>query len=399
MNIVITDFQFLHIHFLCKYINNKIKINYISEHIKKARDEYIHRLNGIYDTNLSKDKIVKIDGQASLIDSNTIQVKDKQYSARHILIATGGRPKIPNIPGSQYGITSNEFFELEKLPNTVTVVGAGYIAVELAGIFNALGSKTTLVIRNETFLRTFDDVIQIKLLKEMEIAGVKIVKSAIPKEVTLKNETKNLILEDNRIIEDIDCLLWAVGRDPNIEDLNLEKIGVQLEKGFIKTDKYQNTNVKNIYALGDVCGKWLLTPVAIAAGRKLSNRLFNNEDVFMDYSDIPTVIFSHPPVGTVGLSENEAKQKFGNENIKVYFTEFTPMYYSVIKKDVKPKAYFKMITAGKEEKVVGLHCIGPGVDEMIQGFAVAIKVGATRQDFNNTVAIHPTASEEIVLFR
>jgi len=370
--------------------------------IKKARDEYITRLNGIYDSNLQKDKIDRFVGEASFLEKNLIQINDKQVSAKHILIATGGRPTLPNIPGKKFGITSNEFFEIEKLPQNVLVVGAGYIAVELAGIFNGLGVKTSLAIRNETFLRTFDLIIQEKLQVEMEASGITFLKKSIPLKVEKNHESnlKTVYFENGQFIENVDCLLWAVGREPNVEPLNLEKVGVQLEKGFIKIDEFQNTTAENIYSVGDVCGKWLLTPVAIAAGRKLADRLFHNElDSKMNYEFIPTVIFSHPPCGTVGFSEVEAIKKFGKDNVKVYYSEFVSMYYSVMKMERKPKAYFKMITTGPTEKVVGLHCIGPGVDEMIQGFAVAIKMGATRQDFNNTVAIHPTASEEIVLFR
>ena len=370
--------------------------------IKKSRDEYITRLNGIYDSNLQKDKIDKFDGEASFLDKNSLQINDKKITANHILIATGGRPNYPDIPGKEFGINSDGFFELETLPKNVLVVGAGYIAVELAGIFNSLGVKTSLALRQDTFLRTFDSIFQEKLLFEFEQHGIKILKRSIPSKVSLNAETrlKTIYFENGQIVEDIDCLLWAIGRDPNIENLNLEKVGVQLEKRFIKVDDFQNTTTPNIYAVGDVCGKWPLTPVAVAAGRKLADRLFNNDtDSHFIYDCIPTVIFTHPPCGTVGLSETEAIKKYGKDDIKVYYSEFVSMYYSVMKIDKKPKAYFKMITAGKAEKVVGLHCIGPGVDEMIQGFAVAIKMGATRKDFNDTVAIHPTASEEIVLFR
>ena len=370
--------------------------------IKKSRDEYIARLNTIYDSNLQKDKIDRFNGEAIFIEKNLIQINEKKVSAKHVLIATGGRPSLPNIPGKELGITSNEFFDIEKLPENVMVVGAGYIAVELAGIFNSLGVKTSLAIRNETFLRTFDTVFQEKLLIEMEASGIKIYKKSIPIKVekNLETNTKTIFFDNGSTVPGVDCLLWAVGREPNVEKLNLEKVGVKLERGFIKVDEYQNTTAEGIYSVGDVCGKWLLTPVAIAAGRKLADRIFNNAtDSKLDYEFIPTVVFSHPPCGTVGFSEEQAVKKFGKENVKVYYTEFVSMYYSVMKIDRKPKAYFKMITEGESEKVVGLHCIGPGVDEMIQGFAVAIKMGATRKDFNNTVAIHPTASEEIVLFR
>uniref|UniRef100_A0A8C9IAC5 glutathione-disulfide reductase n=1 Tax=Piliocolobus tephrosceles TaxID=591936 RepID=A0A8C9IAC5_9PRIM len=287
----------------------------------------------------------------------TIEVSGKKYTAPHILIATGGVPSVPHesqIPGASLGITSDGFFQLEELPSRSVIVGAGYIAVEIAGILSALGSKTSLMIRHDKVLRSFDSMISTNCTEELENAGVEVLKFSQ---------------------------------------------GIQTDdKGHIIVDEFQNTNVKGIYAVGDVCGKALLTPVAIAAGRKLAHRLFEHkEDSKLDYNNIPTVVFSHPPIGTVGLTEDEAIHKYGEENVKIYSTSFTPMYHAVTKR--KTKCVMKMVCANKEEKVVGIHMQGLGCDEMLQGFAVAVKMGATKADFDNTVAIHPTSSEELVTLR
>ncbi|PNI67966.1 GSR isoform 4 [Pan troglodytes] len=327
--------------------------------IKEKRDAYVSRLNAIYQNNLTKSHIEIIRGHAAFTSDPkpTIEVSGKKYTAPHILIATGGMPSTPHesqIPGARLGITSDGFFQLEELPSRSVIVGAGYIAVEMAGILSALGSKTSLMIRHDKVLRSFDSVISTNCTEELENAGVEVLKFSQ---------------------------------------------GIQTDdKGHIIVDEFQNTNVKGIYAVGDVCGKALLTPVAIAAGRKLAHRLFEyKEDSKLDYNNIPTVVFSHPPIGTVGLTEDEAIHKYGIENVKTYSTSFTPMYHAVTKR--KTKCVMKMVCANKEEKVVGIHMQGLGCDEMLQGFAVAVKMGATKADFDNTVAIHPTSSEELVTLR
>uniref|UniRef100_A0A8C9IE27 Glutathione reductase n=1 Tax=Piliocolobus tephrosceles TaxID=591936 RepID=A0A8C9IE27_9PRIM len=340
----------------------------------------------------------------------TIEVSGKKYTAPHILIATGGVPSVPHesqIPGASLGITSDGFFQLEELPSRSVIVGAGYIAVEIAGILSALGSKTSLMIRHDKVLRSFDSMISTNCTEELENAGVEVLKFSQVKEVkkTSSGLEVSMVtavpgsLPVMTTIPDVDCLLWAIGRDPNSKGLSLDKLGIQTDdKGHIIVDEFQNTNVKGIYAVGDVCGKALLTPVAIAAGRKLAHRLFEHkEDSKLDYNNIPTVVFSHPPIGTVGLTEDEAIHKYGEENVKIYSTSFTPMYHAVTKR--KTKCVMKMVCANKEEKVVGIHMQGLGCDEMLQGFAVAVKMGATKADFDNTVAIHPTSSEELVTLR
>ncbi|XP_025250634.1 glutathione reductase, mitochondrial isoform X2 [Theropithecus gelada] len=351
--------------------------------IKEKRDAYVSRLNTIYQNNLTKSHIEIIRGHAAFTSDPkpTIEVSGKKYTAPHILIATGGVPSIPHesqIPGASLGITSDGFFQLEELPSRSVIVGAGYIAVEIAGILSALGSKTSLMIRH-------DKVKEVKKTSSgLEVSMVTAVPGSLPVMT---------------MIPDVDCLLWAIGRDPNSKGLSLDKLGIQTDdKGHIIVDEFQNTNVKGIYAVGDVCGKALLTPVAIAAGRKLAHRLFEHkEDSKLDYNNIPTVVFSHPPIGTVGLTEDEAIHKYGEENVKIYSTSFTPMYHAVTKR--KTKCVMKMVCANKEEKVVGIHMQGLGCDEMLQGFAVAVKMGATKADFDNTVAIHPTSSEELVTLR
>uniref|UniRef100_T1JP73 Glutathione reductase n=1 Tax=Strigamia maritima TaxID=126957 RepID=T1JP73_STRMM len=367
--------------------------------MKKARDDYIIRLNGIYQRNLEQSQVEIIRGVATFVGDKKIEVDETEYTAAHILIATGGAPTIPDIPGAEIGITSDGFFDLEQLPKKVLIAGAGYIAVELAGILHALGSDVSLIIRGEKILRNFDQMISTTLTEEMEKSGIKFIKKDI---VTRLNKTEDGSIEamtkSDTLYKGFDCVLWAIGRSPST-DLNLEKTGVNLDANrFIKVDQFQNTNTKNIYALGDVCGKALLTPVAIAAGRRLAHRLFDKKpDSKLDYENIPSVVFSHPPIGTIGLTEEEATKKYGNANIKIYQSQFVPLYYALTKKKVK--CYVKLICAGRDERIVGLHMIGQAADEILQGFAVAIKMGATKAHFDDCVAIHPTVAEELVTMR
>ncbi|KAI8615903.1 hypothetical protein BC830DRAFT_1063916 [Chytriomyces sp. MP71] len=381
--------------------------------LRAKRDAYILRLNGIYTSNLTKDTIELIQGHAKFVDRKTVEVEGKLYTGKHILIAVGSRAWIPNIPGAkEYGMTSDGFFELNYLPKKVAVAGAGYIAVELAGIFNALGSDVTLFIRNNEFLRSFDSVIKDSLFDQYIKAGVKIVTCANATQIVNKgtDAEKSLSItlkrvqngvESLEVLDGFQELVWAVGRDANTEKLNLAATGVQLKKdGFIKVDEFQNTDAEGVYALGDVCGVAQLTPVAIAAGRQLSERLFNGKtNAKLDYTNIPSVIFSHPTAGSVGLTEEEARQKY--EQVKIYKSKFTQMHFAMTENygDNKPQTVYKLVCAGPEEKVVGLHIVGKASDEILQGFAVAVKMGATKADFDSTVAIHPTAGEEIVTMK
>ena len=371
----------------------------------ESRQAYISRIHTSYDNVLAKNNVDVIRGFAKFVNKNTLEVTfadgtTEQVTADHILIATGGRPSIPAVKGAEYGIDSNGVFDLTELPKRAAVVGAGYIAVELAGVLNSLGVETHLFVRKHAPLRNFDPMMAETLIESMQQDGITLHTHAIPKEV-VKNEdgSVTLNLEDGRE-QRVDCLIWAIGREPATDKINLQAVGVETnERGFIKVDKYQNTNVPGIYAVGDIIeGGIELTPVAVAAGRRLSERLFNNKpNEHLDYNLVPSVVFSHPPIGTVGLTEPQAIEQYGAENVKVYKSSFTSMYTAVTQH--RQACRMKLVCVGKEEKIVGLHGIGFGVDEMIQGFAVAIKMGATKADFDNTVAIHPTGSEEFVTMR
>ena len=367
--------------------------------LKANRQAYIDRIHGSYERGFDSNGVERVYEYARFVDPHTVEVAGERYTAPHILIATGGHALYPNIPGSEYGITSDGFFELDEVPKRTAVIGAGYIAVEVAGVLNALGSDTHLFVRKDRPLRTFDKDIVDVLVDEMAKSGPTLHTHANATEVVKNADDSLTISFDNGETITVDCLIWAIGRAANTSGFGLEKTGVKLtEKGTIYSDEFENTSVPGIYALGDVTGEKELTPVAIKAGRTLSERLFNGKvNAKMDYTNIPTVVFSHPAIGTVGLTEEEAQQTYGKENIKVYTSQFASMYTAVTQH--RQQAKFKLITAGPEEKVVGLHGLGYGVDEMIQGFAVAIKMGATKADFDATVAIHPTGSEEFVTMR
>ena len=366
--------------------------------LKARRDAYVKRLNDIYDNNLEKRGVTYVAGTARFIDANTVIVGDEEYEADHIVIATGGQPIVPNIPGAEHGITSDGFFELEEQPRRVLIAGSGYIAVELAGIFGGLGSETQVIVRKEGVLRSFDKMLSSELMDEMRKSGIALDTGVVPASVRKTGDGLMLTSEDGREFGPVDALIWAVGRSPNTATLDLDNAGVnQDDRGFVSTDDLQATNVENIHALGDVTGRAALTPVAIAAGRRLADRLYGGMDGrHLDYRLIPTVIFCHPTIGTVGMTEDEARGEYGDD-IKVYSSGFTPMFYAL--GEDKKRSVMKLITAGEDERVVGCHVFGDGADEMLQGFAVAMRMGATKKDFDDTVAIHPTNAEEVVTMR
>ena len=367
--------------------------------LKANRQAYIDRIHGSYERGFDSNGVERVYEYARFVDPHTVEVAGERYTAPHILIATGGHALYPNIPGSEYGITSDGFFKLDEVPKRTAVIGAGYIAVEVAGVLNALGSDTHLFVRKDRPLRTFDKDIVDVLVDEMAKSGPTLHTHANATEVVKNADDSLTISFDNGETITVDCLIWAIGRAANTSGFGLEKTGVKLtEKGTIYSDEFENTSVPGIYALGDVTGKLDLTPVAVKAGRQLSERLFNNKaDAKLDYTDVATVVFSHPVIGSVGLTEEKAIAKYGAENIKVYKSSFTPMYTAL--GDNRQPSTMKLVTLGEDEKIIGLHGIGYGVDEMIQGFSVAIKMGATKTDFDNTVAIHPTGSEEFVTMR
>ncbi|WP_233235695.1 glutathione-disulfide reductase [Bordetella sp. LUAb4] len=363
------------------------------------RSAYIHRIHAAYESGLDRNKVDVIRGYGRFIDAHTIEVDGERITADHILIATGTQPAWPDIPGADLGIDSDGFFDLPSLPARSAVVGAGYIAVELAGVMHALGSKTHLFVRKDSALRNFDPMLRETLMQIMDAEGPEVHRQSVPKAVT-KNADGSLTLQlDNGEMCVVDCIVWAIGRVPDTSGLGLETAGVRVDaRGYIESDKYERTNVPHIYAVGDITGKIELTPVAVAAGRRLSERLFNNKpDEHLNYENVPTVVFSHPPIGTIGLTETQARARHGDEQVKIYQSGFTAMYTAVTKH--RQPARMKLVCVGPEERIVGIHGIGYGMDEILQGFAVALKMGATKKDFDDTVAIHPTASEEFVTMR
>lgn len=368
----------------------------------KNRQAYIGRIHQSYKNTFEKNGVTLINGFAKFVDAQSVEINHEDgtsevITADHILIATGGRPYRPNIEGAEFGIDSDGFFDLTKLPKSVAIIGGGYIGVEIAGVMNALGVQTHLCVRSG-ILKGFDDDIVEVLTDVMTKDGITFHTGVNPTKIE-KGEGLTVHLDGGENLN-VECLIWATGRVPATDTINLEALGVATNaKGQIITDEFQNTNVNGIYAVGDIIENGIeLTPVAVAAGRRLSERLFNNKpNERLDYSNVATVVFSHPPIGTVGMTESEAVAQFGVDKVKVYQSNFTPMY-SAITAHREP-CRMKLVCVGDDEKVVGLHGVGLGVDEMIQGFAVAIKMGAVKRDFDDTVAIHPTGSEEFVTMR
>lgn len=373
-----------------------VTVNHFSwSKLVESRQAYIERIHQSYDRVLGNNGVTLIKGFATFIDNHTIDVNGEVYTAEHITIATGGHPIKPPLPGAEYGIDSDGFFALNQQPKRAVVVGAGYIAVELAGVLHSLGTETHLLVRREKPLRSFDSMLSDTLNEIMLEEGIKLHAHTQVEKIDKQDDGSLLVhLNGDRQIE-TDCLIWAIGRAPANNNINLKNTDVELDnRGFIKVDKYQNTTAPNIYAVGDNIGKVDLTPVAVKAGRLLSERLFNGKtDAHMDYDLIPTVVFSHPTIGTMGLTEEEAKEKYG-EDLTIYNSSFAAMYTAVTSHRQVTK--MKLICAGKEERVVGLHGIGYAMDEILQGFGVAIKMGATKADFDACVAIHPTSAEEFV---
>lgn len=374
----------------------------------EKREAYLRRLNGIYENNMLKKGITIEKGTATLAASkdglHTVRVENNEggtieHSATKLLIAVGGKPSVPNVPGAELGIDSDGFFALTKMPKKVAVMGAGYIAVELAGMLNALGIDVTLILRRDQVLKHFDQEIANALLDSMRDQGITVETHSTPEKLNQEADGSITIARENTTpLSGFDQAIWAIGREPVTDSLGLEAVGVQRTKRkHIVVDDQQNTTVPGIYSLGDTTGEIELTPVAIKAGRQLSERLFNNKPkAKMDYNNVATVIFSHPPIGTVGLSEAEAKDQYG-EDMKVYRSSFAPLYYAMT--EHKQRTTMKMIVAGENEKVVGIHMLGRDADEMMQGFAVAVKAGLSKADFDDTVAIHPTSGEELVTMR
>lgn len=360
------------------------------------RETYIQRLNGIYARNLEKDDVSFVAGDARFVDAHTVEVDGRQLSADHIVIATGGKARWPEIPGAALGTDSDGFFEWTERPDKVAIVGSGYIAVELAGVLQGLGCQVTLLLRKEHALGDFDAMLGNKLIEHMEKAGIDVQMKRTSSELRETGDGIEVVFDDGDTVGGFDRLIWAIGRVPNTEALALEKIGLELHAdGTVPADDWQDTPIAGVHALGDVTGRVELTPVAIAAGRRLSDRLFGGmPERRLDYHNIPSVVFSHPPIGTVGMTEAAARAEYGDDAVKVYTSHYVALYHGVLQD--KSPSDMKLVCVGEEERVVGAHVIGDGADEMMQGFAVAVKMGASKADFDDTVAIHPTSAEEFV---
>ena len=368
--------------------------------LKRARDAYVQRLNGIYARRLETEGVTRFDDTARFVGARTVAVGGARVSADHVVIATGGMASVPPTPGAELGITSDGFFELEERPARAVVSGSGYIAVELAGVLRALGSEVTMVLRRDRVLRAFDEMLSNELMAALAADGIEIRTRAEIERIERDDgrSTLTVRISDGTAIESVGSVLWAVGRKPNVASLNLAVTGVETGRdGAIVTDEFQQTSVDRVYAIGDVTGRAPLTPVAIAAGRRLADRLFGGQaDRRLSYDDIPTVIFTHPPIGTVGATEARARTDHGDA-VRVYETRFNPMFYA-FSEHPRPTA-MKLVTLGDDERVIGCHVIGDGADEMMQGFAVAVRMGARKRDLDDTVAIHPTSAEELVTMR
>lgn len=374
----------------------QIQLNW--QTLVQKRSAYIKKLHEIYSKRLTDNQITFLQGRGSFLKSNTIEVAGSAYQAEHIIIATGGEPVMPkDLPGIEYAINSDGFFSLQTRPAKVAIFGSGYIGVELAGVLHGLGTETHLLVRGPRPLSRFDSLLGNTLVELMTQQGLHCHLNHRAQAISLQKDKRKAISCQNGFqMNDFDAVIVAVGRRPRSYDLNLDKIGLKKDdRGLIQVDPFQNTSVPGIYAIGDVTGAVSLTPVAVAAGRRLCDRLFGGQkNAHLDYENICSVIFSHPPIGSVGLSEEEALAQYGKEKIKIYQTRFNPLFDAL--SETKTATAMKLVTLGKEEKIIGLHMIGYGADEILQGFGVAIKMGATKADFDRTVAIHPTSAEELV---
>ncbi len=355
----------------------------------------ISRLNAIYRNLLGGVDAQLIDGRASIVDANTVAVNGQQYSARKILIATGGWPHVPEFPGSEHAITSNEIFDLKEFPRRLVVVGGGYIAVEFAGIFNGLGAQVTQLYRGPLFLRGFDTDIRAHAAQEIAKSGVDLRFETNVVSISPGVAGYRVELTDGGSIE-ADAVLYATGRRPHLQGLGLENVDVQLnDAGFIAVDDHFRTSEPGIYAVGDVIGGMELTPVALAEGMAFARREFGGQDSRPEYEFIPTAVFCQPNIGTVGFTEEQAQAHF--DDIELYKSTFKPMKHTLSGRD--EKTFMKLVVDKASERVVGVHMVGPDAGEIMQGIAIALKAGATKQTFDNTIGIHPTAAEEFVTMR
>ncbi len=363
--------------------------------LMQQKNTEINRLQGIYENLLNNTDVTIFQGQAQLLDANTVQVNGQSYRCERILIATGGWPSVPEITGKEHIVTSNEIFALEKLPERILIVGGGYIAVEFAGILNGLGVETVLSYRGEQILRGFDQDIQEFIHDEMIKKGIDIQLNSQVKAISKEQEHYQVSFADGNLLE-TDLILYATGRTPNTQALGLEQLGVIMDsKGAIKVNQNYQTNLQSVYALGDVTNRVNLTPVATAEAMALVNHLYKDQPIEMDYQNIPTAVFTQPNIATVGMTEKEAREEF--DDIAVFRSEFKAMKHTL--SGIDERVMMKMLVRKSTDQVLGLHMVGENAGEIIQGMAVAIKAGATKAVFDATIGIHPTAAEEFVTMR
>lgn len=361
------------------------------------KDHEIDRLNGIYIRNLDKAGVKIIQDRAVLKDAHTVHLvdQDRDVTADKILIATGGTPYMPNIPGIEHAISSNEAFHLEELPRRMAIVGGGYISIEFAGIFNGLGVRTHLLYRGPAFLRSFDHDLRSILAEEIGKKGVDLQLETDVARIDKQDDCLELTLLDGSILK-VDAIMYATGRKPNTQGLGLEEVGVELgENAQILVDAWSKTNIDNIYAVGDVTDRAALTPVAIREGQAFAETVFNDNPIAVDHSLIPTAVFSQPEIGTVGLTEAQARET--HNAIDIYKTIFRPMKATL--SGSEEKTFMKLVVDGETDKVLGVHLIGPSSGELIQMVGVALHMGATKTQFDQTIAVHPTSAEELVTLK
>ena len=359
------------------------------------KDREIERLNGIYRRLLEDSGVRIVEGRARLLDRNTVEVNGERFTTERVLIATGGRPFIPPIPGAELGITSDQVFHLEKQPKKIAIMGGGYIAVEFAGIFNGLGTEVMLNYRGPLFLRGFDDDLRSTLAEEMTKRGIDLRFNSLVERIECTGDKYAVTLNSGEVIE-TDELLCAIGRVPNTAGLGLEEIGVDLtERGAVVVDENLESSVSGVYAIGDCIDRVALTPVALAEGMAIAERLYNDNPTVVDYTNIPSAVFSQPNIGTVGLTEAEARKD--GFDVEIYRSTFRPMVHTMSGRN--EKTMMKLVVDRKTDRVLGVHMVGPDAGEIIQGMAVALKAGATKATFDSTIGIHPTAAEEFVTMR
>src|SRR5215207_1704014 len=362
-----------------------------------AKNNELDRLEKIYVNMLRNSGVEIIEGRGVLVDPHTIEVAGRRYTAENILVATGGHPTVPEIPGIEHVISSNEALDLPKLPRRIVIVGGGYIAVEFAGIFRGFGCEVVEIIRREELLYGFDDDLRVALAQEMRNRGIEIhTRTNVTRIEKDPREGYTLFTAMGQEIS-ADLVMYATGRGPNTRGLGLAEVGVEMnDKGAVQVDEWQRSSVPNIYAVGDVTDRLNLTPVAIGEGRAIAETLYNNNPIRMDHNDVPTAVFSQPPVGTVGLTEEQARREYGDD-VDVYCARFKPMKNTLSGRD--ERTFMKLVVDGRSERVLGCHMLGVDAPEIIQGLAIAVKCGASKQMFDATVGLHPSAAEEFVTMR